>query len=81
MRKALTALIAELDAPQQPLCRAFLAQQGYGDLTKLTEIQIQEAINIVAGWPDTAQAAADEADVIEAEIVQEQMNEPEGQMF
>lgn len=76
MRKGLTAVIAGLPAPQQPLVRAYLAQQGYGDVTKLTEIQIQEAIDIAAGWPDSI--------VVDAEIVptaQELADEFEQQQF
>jgi len=75
MRKALTALIASLEPMQQPLCRAFLAQQGYADISKLPEHKIQEAINIAAGWPDTC--------VVDAEVVDDEaaMNEPEQQSF
>jgi hypothetical protein len=63
MRKALTALIAGLEPLQQPMVRAFLAQQGYGDISKLDEAKIQEAINIAAGWPDTM--------VVDAEVVED----------
>jgi hypothetical protein len=81
MRKGLTAVIAGLDPMHQPLVRAYLAQQGYGDITKLDEAKIQEAINIAAGWPDTAQDAADAADeeqrIVDAEI----MDEPEQLSF
>jgi len=68
-RKALTALIAGLDGPQQPLCRAFLAQRGYGDVTKLSDAQLQEAINIAAGWPDTC--VVDEDEAVDAEVVED----------
>jgi hypothetical protein len=75
MRKGLTAVIAGLDPMQQPLVRAYLAQQGYGDITKLDEAKITEAINIAAGWPDTC--------IVDAEVVDEQalMDEPEQQSF
>ena len=73
-RKALTAIIAGLPANQQPLCRAFLAQRGYGDVTKLSDEGLQEAINIAAGWPYTAvvdvddDGNAEDADVIQPEL-------------
>lgn len=55
MRGALAEVIVGLPTAQQPLCRAFLLRHWPEGASQInTEAELQKAIDISVGWPDSA---------------------------
>jgi hypothetical protein len=70
LRKGLRAVIDGMPANQRPLVRVWLSENGYGDLSGLDAEQLEKAISIAAGWPDSVGAELQpEPPTVDAEVV------------
>ena len=71
LRDVLMEELKSMDRLQRNLVQAYLGSHGYGNIRPMSATKLQEAIDIVVGWPDSVEHAEPVPDMAD-------VNEPPG---